>query len=331
MKIKYLTLLTASCFFFYTGCGNAQKENAQKANILLPDGGVKLQKINFEQDFLAKFKPADLPYIANGEFTPLDTMPSELAISQILEPAEQIQSGTFGDFWGTEPIKKETREALSHRFINPDKNIFRVLNFGFVNRLAWNENFYSVIFKIVPTEMEGSYSYTYLANYTKAGKFIDAVQIGGVAGYVDFESKWESKVKPDGKIELNTTTIKRGGMEDGSQDFTEYATLQYGLAEKGNFTILSEKYTGFSGSFKNAHTQEFVYIEEFSNGDVQVAFQAPNQDRQQLEVIDFDKSKNQITAQTEAGKKLTFTFDTDKKAMVCALNGKASNFVRARN
>jgi hypothetical protein len=331
MKIKYLTLLTAAFFFFYTSCGTAQREKPPKAAIALPDAGLGIGKVNFEQDFLAKFKPADLPYLANGEFTPLDTIPSQLVISQILEPAEQIQSGAFGDFWGTEPSKKETREALNHRFIDPDKNIFRVLNFGFVNRLNLNENFYSLVFKIVPTEMEGSYSYTYLANYSKSGQFVDAVQIGGVAGYVDFESKWESKIKPSGKIELNTTTIKRGGMEDGSQDFTEYATLQYELADKGNFTILSEKYTGFSGNFKNPHTQEYVYIEEFSNGDVQIAFQAPKQDRQQLEVIDFDKSKSQITAQTEAGKKMVFTFDMDKKTMVCALNGKASSFVRARN
>ncbi|MCU0446127.1 MAG: hypothetical protein MUE85_14565 [Microscillaceae bacterium] len=331
MKLKYLTLLTASFFFAYTGCGTAQKEKPHKAAMTIPDGGAVSNPLNFEKDFIDKFKPAALPYEADAVLTPLDTMPAHLAIELILEPAAQAQSGTFGDFWGTEDIKKETKEALQNRFINADKNIFRVLNFGFGQRIQLSEDFYSLIFKIVPTEMEGSYSYTYLANYTKAGKFIDAVQIGGVAGYVDFESKWESRVKREGTIDLQTTTIKRGGMEDGSQDFTEYATIQYGLEPEGKWVILQEKYTGFSGDFKNPTTQECVYIEEFGNGDVQIARQLPKQDREQLIVTQLDKSKNLIIAQTESGKEMTFTFDLDKKSITCAQNGKNSNFVRARN
>ena len=178
--------------------------------------------------------------------------------------------------------------------------------------------------------MEGGYAYTYLANFSKEGEFMDAVQIGGVAGYVDFQSNWTSEIDAEGKITVNTKTVKSGGMEDQSNDFTELAYLTYQMDKNGMFALLKEKYTGFSGNFKNPETQEFVYVEEFP-GDLRLRFAGNQQAQTELEVVKFDKPKNLIVAKNpETGKELTLTFDSDKKMLTCALNGKKTTFNRVK-
>lgn len=331
MKYRAFTFLISFFIFFFSNCGTAQKEQADTAKISLPDAGLlPLGDSPFERDFVAKFKVLNLPFLGDAEATIQDTISADLVIQNILEKAEKAGSNTFKDFWGDDKIKEETRKGLKDRFLNLDKNVFMVLNFGYVGRLPLSNAYFSLIFKTVPTFMEGGYAYTYLANFSKEGEFIDAVQIGGVAGYVDIQSNWTSKIDAEGKIVVNAKTVKSGGMEDQTADFTELAYLTYQIDSKGAFILQKEKHTGFSGNFKNIESQEFVYVEEFP-GDLRIRYESAEQAQTELEVVKFDKPKNLIVAKNpENGKELTLTYDSDKKLLTCALNGKKTTFGRIK-
>jgi hypothetical protein len=182
--------------------------------------------------------------------------------------------------------------------------------------------------------MEGDYAYTYLANYNKKGELIDAIQVAANADYVDMQTLKESKINAEGKIATIGKTIRRGGMEDGSRDFTEFAYLNYTLNPVGKFEITKESYTGLSGNFSGKESKEMLKIDQFGE-ELHVFYQATAEAPldQELEIIQHDTKKNTLIVQLpESSTRFTLTYDKDRKALTCKKSdGSSVDFVRSRN
>lgn len=334
MKLKLL-LNPFFTFIFLTlfACSSAQ-DSSKKDTLRQSNKASFVENTTFEKEFVAYFKVASLPYSAQSKMDMQDTIPAKLVIKDIFEPAESANLHSFDDFWGNDEMKSITTKGLEDRYINVDKNAFAVLNFGYINRLQLNESFYSLIFQAVPTYMEGGYSFTYLANYTPSGELIDVLQIAGNAGFVDLISAWKGEISESGEIKIENKTIKKGGMEDGSDDFSEFAYLVYQIAKNGKFELVNEKYTGISGNFIHADTKEMFKIDQ-SNAEMRISYKTKidAEMEEELKIIKFDKEKNSIIAQTEdQQKKFTLTFNDTKTGFVCQKNdSKKESFVRMKN
>ena len=304
---------------------------------------------DFERNFLAKFPLGNMPLELGTVVKITDTIPATLVITHILEAAENNKIKTFSDYWGDVRINSTTKKGLEDRFLDMKNSVFMVLNFGYGQRLDLDSSYYSVLFQVIPSFLEGGYAYTYLANYSKKGEMLDAVRISANAGYVDMQLLASARIDKDGKITLESKNIKRGGLQDGSADFTEIASLAYKVDKDGKITIEQEKYSGFSGNFEGKETPETLKIEESPrsfevsyNGTevpqekgksyLQVLYK-PSSEMQPdvaLEIVKFDKANNTIIAKhPEENLQFVLVYDANKKSIQCKTStGKTFNLNR---
>lgn len=278
---------------------------------------TKLQQTAF--DFLASFSDTALPYQTDEDYSLHDTIPADMVIVHILEASQQVAPEVFKDLWENEEMREITIKGLRDRYINIEDNSFAVVNFGVVNKLKISENYQTIIFKYIPTFMEGIYSYTYLANYSDKGELIDVVKIGGMAGYVDMQNKWSATVSKNGKIEVKGKSVKKGQMFGQHEDFIETAELSYQLDKDGKINLTKQKYSSFSGSFIRETKEEILHIEEFFE-EINIIYQPSpdNFSEQPLEIIKIDKKKNQIITQfPDSPEQVVITYNANRTSFIC--------------
>lgn len=326
-NILFLTLIASTTLWSCNSANTAEK----KANIgELPTFDAPIHiKNDFENGFLTKFKQKELPLKITNDITIQDTIPAKDVMQYILATADKEKMTALQDFYGeNEAI---TRKGLEDRFLNQDKNIFMVLNFGYGQRYEINPNFYTLTFHIIPTFMEGSNAYTYLANFDKTGKMLDAIQIASNAGYVDMQQHKITEITAKGRIKVESKNIKRGGFEDGSKDFTEFAYAIYKLTEAGKLLVEEERYTGLSGNFAGKESAETFKIEQYA-AHIQVVYQAAPDAflQEELEVVQFNKDTRTIIAKhREKDLQFVLTYDQDMKKIICKTStGKTLNLSR---
>ncbi|MDX2303745.1 MAG: hypothetical protein NW226_13150 [Microscillaceae bacterium] len=285
-------------------------------------------------DFIQTFQLAELPFQTDEKYEIQDTIPANIVIKHILDASQESSPENFKELWENEEIKEITRKGLEDRYINVENNAFAVLNFGFVNKLEISQNYHTVIFKYIPTFMEGYYSYTYLANYNLEGKLIDVVRIGGLAAYVDMQNKWTATVHKNGKIEVQGQAVKKGEMFGQSEDFIENFEQNFQSDDQGNIELIKEKYSSFSGSFKAKNKGEVLRIEEFFD-QVNILYQesADISSEQSLDIIEIDKDKNKIIAQfPNSPEQIIITYNADRTAFTCKNeSGKTLEYIRTAN
>ena len=269
--------------------------------------------------FLESFSDTNLPYQTDEEYAIQDTIPAEQVIQHILEASQNVAPDVFKDLWENQEMREITIKGLRDRYINVEENSFAVINFGMVNKLNISEKFQTVIFKYIPTFMEGIYSYTYLANYDTKGNLIDIVKIGGMAGYVDMQNKWSATVSKNGKIEVKGKSVKNGQMFGTNEDFIETAELTYQLDKEGNINLTKQKFSSFSGSFIRETHEEIIHIEEFFD-EINIIYQPSpdNFSEQPLKVINFNKKKNQIITQfPDSLEQVVITYNANHTRFIC--------------
>jgi|GEM_PF-2791452 len=331
MKNTPLFFLLTSAILWSCNTANTTEKKASVGKF--PPLGAPIQTTaDFEKDFIGKFATTELPIKTSTKFALGDTMSAQNVIQYILEPAHKAKITTFVDFWGeNDELKEITRKGLEDRFLNLDKSIFMVLNAGYGQRLNLNPDFYTVTFQIIPTYMEGGYAYMFLVNYDRAGKMLDAVQISANAGYVDMQLYKMAEITSEGLIKIESKNIKRGGMEEGSADFTELAYTHHKILKNGKLSIEFERYTGFSGNFAGKEGTEIFKIEQYPT-DLQVMYQpaADMMPEVRLEVVQFNKDTRTIIAKhPEKDLQFVLTYDQDLKFIVCKSSiGKTINLSR---
>jgi hypothetical protein len=325
-KLSIIFLLAGAVW----SCNSAKTAERQASTNQLPamDSPMRV-KGNFEKEFLAKFPVAELPMKINTQIVLGDTIPAQNVIQYILESASEAKVNAFADFWGEN--ENMTRKGLEDRFLNQDKNVFMVLNFGYGSRLHLHPDYYTVCFQVIPTFMEGSYAYTYLVNFDKVGKMLDAVRLSANEGYVDMQMFKTAEITADGLIKIESKNIKRGGMQDGTADITEFAYLQYKATEKGVLSLLSERYTGYSGNFEGKESSEIFKIEQYP-AHLQISYLPTPDGSEQidLEMVQFNKETRTIIAKhPEKDVQFVLTYDQDMKKIVCkSSEGKTISFAR---
>lgn len=335
MKLTKLPLILGTLLSF-VACTTDQeahtqeKEGEEKAPISAKADLSVLQTSPFVQNFVTHFKTQSLPYSPPNQYTLRDTIPAEVVVENILEAAEEVESPVFDVLWGDKHVKELTRKGLKDRFIDISRNRFAVVNFGYLKKLNLNDNYYSLVFHYIPSYMEGQYMYTYLANYTKKGEFIDAVHIGGLEMYVDMETEWNSEITQEG-IEVTSKTVKRGEIHGTSEDFIETAALNYEVQEDGQVLLIKADYSGFSGKFKDIKSKEVVLVDEFPN-EVIISYRNSKEygTEKQLEVVNVDKKKNWIIAKYPgSNESCVLKYDKNKAAFSCkGFHGKSQIFKR---
>ena len=328
MKKTYLLAILASATLWSCNSANTTEKKSHVASLPTFDSPIRI-KSDFERDFLAKFKQKELPLGITNEITIQDTIPATDVIQHILVTAGKEKMSALQDFYGeNEAI---TRKGLEDRFLNQEKSIFMVLNFGYGQRFNINPDFYTLTFHVIPTQMEGSYAYSYLANFDKAGKMLDVVQIASNAGYVDMQQHKITEITAKGRIKIESKNIKRGGFDDGSKDFTEFAYTTYSITEAGKLLVEEERYTGLSGNFVGKESSEIFKIEQYA-AHIQVVYQAAPDafSQEELEVVQFNKDTRTIIAKhREKDLQFVLTYDQDMKQITCkASTGKTINFSR---
>ena len=331
MKNISIMLLLAGATTWSCTTGNTAENKAVVGKLPVLASPLYI-KDAFEKDFLSKFKSFDLPTKTSTQISLGDTIPAKSVLQYILEPAHEAKLSAFLDFWGdNEELKETTRKGLEDRALNPEKSGFMVLNAGYGQRLNLHPNFYTLTFQIIPTFMEGGFAYTFLVNYDKAGKMMDAIQISANAGYVDMQLYKIAEITTDGLIKIESKNIKRGGMQSGTADFTELAYTHYKITDTGRLATEFERYTGFSGNFEGKEGTEIFKIEQYPSH-LQVVYQpAPDMLPQvELEIIQFNKDTRTIIAKhPEKEQQFILTYDQDLKIITCKNSeGKQTNLSR---
>ncbi len=312
MRKILMLALTASTIL--VSCNSANTTEKKATATKLPNLDTKItQESNFEKDFLPLFKPQTLPFKVSQNIKIQDTIKANEVMQHIILPAGKEKITAFQDFYGENEAM--TRKGLEDRFLNQEKNIFMVLNAGFGQRIDLHPDFYTLTFQVIPTFMEGSYAYTYLANFDKKGNMIDAVQIAAQAGYTDRQQFTTTEINAEGQIKIENKSIKRGGFEDGTKDFTEFAYTTYKINPKGKLGIEQELYTGLSGNFVGKESAEIFRIEQHDTR-LQVVYQAAPEatEQYQLEVVQFNPSTRTIIAKhPEKDLQFVLTYDQPMK------------------
>lgn len=321
MRLFQLLLVCIFIISFLGSCSkkaNDSQEEKLTRSMLPKDGLSSGDSSSFEQEFVSQFRAGSLPYETSLSYTIDDTIPAEFVIQNIFEAAKTSEVSLFNIFWGDEETQKITRQGLENRYINVDKNAFNALNFGFLHRVNLHSNYYSLIFQCIPSFMEGSYKYTYLANYTNDGKLIDALQIGGLAGYVDIQQKWQGSINEAREVKVENTTISDAEAFNKEKDFVEKSTLVYQILENGKFEMKDQQYSSFSGDFQSVEGKEFFKIEEFFDEIIISYSQNPETEATEaLEIINIDQKNKQITAQLpHSTKHVILQFDKHKTNLV---------------
>lgn len=312
-----------------------QEQSAAAPELPLKDGGAfTLGTSAFEQLFVANFKPSDFPYKADSEYEEIkDTIPADKVIKYVLEAAEKANSDAFVEFWGDEESKAMTRKGLADRFINVDESAFAVLNFEYLARLPLHDEVYTLVLRCVPTFMEGGYSYTYLVNYSKKGDFIDAVKIGGNAGYVDIQTEWKGKVAKEGWLEVEKAQVKMAEVTKPDDDFEETSYWKYQIEPEGKLDLIAQKHSSVSGKYKQKDGSKVLNLDEYLN-EVLVFYQtdpsASQLDSREVTVLSHEDRK-MVIAFPEANQKTILTFDENKAGFECRLpSGKVESYERMR-
>jgi hypothetical protein len=327
MKKTYIAVLLAGISLW--GCKNpnttAQKASSQE----LPSINSPIHMADEFEKFATRFSVGKLPIKTKTEISLGDTIPAKDVLQYIIEPAEKAKIPALSDYYGE--YAEATRKGLEDRFLNQEKSVFMVLNFGFGQRLDLHPDFYTLTFQVIPTFMEGGYAYQYVANFDKAGNLLDAVQLGANAGYVDMQLFKVAEITKEGSIIVESKNIKRGGLEDGASDFTEFAYLTYKLDKTGKFNTEAERYTGFSGNFEGKESSEIFKIEQYPSY-LQISYQPASDGFQpvNLEVVKIDKITRTIIAKhPEKDLQFVLTYDQDMKQIVCKSSaGKTLNLSR---
>ncbi len=333
MRFFNLMLIIGVMVLSVLACGSKQKKIGENelAQTMLPKDYEPKDTTSFESQFVLHFRSADLPLEISSQYQIEDTIPVDVVLDNILEAAALADLNAFEDLWGNPEIQEITRKGLQDRYIDVEKNAFAVINFGYLYTLPLSEDFHSLVFKYIPMFMEGSYVYTYLANYTPEGKLIDVVRIGGTAGYVDMEQEWKSTIQENGEIEVKTQVIKKGDMYGEDRDFVEKALVKYQMSQSGKFEIINQNFSSFSGSFQAKNSGEVFRIEEYF-GDVNILYQPDPEsvNEKELEVLEIDRQQNKITTRLpNSDQKMVLSYDSTRSHFVCNQSqGKAKEFVR---
>jgi hypothetical protein len=327
MKKTFTVVLLAGISLW--GCKNANNTAQKASSQELPTLDSPLHSKNNFDTFASKFSVGKLPLKTKTAIALGDTIPAHEVLQHLIAPAEKEKISALGDYYGENT--EITRKALEDRFLNQEKSIFMVLNFGFGQRLDLHPDYHTLAFQVIPTFMEGGYAYQYIANFDKTGKLLDVVLSGANAGYVDMQQFRVAEITQDGLIKVESKNIKRGGIEDGTNDFTEFTYLTYQLNKVGKFETKEERYTGFSGNFEGKENAEIFKIEQYP-AYTQISYQPASDGFQpvQLEVIKIDKQTRTIIAKhPEKDLQFVLTYDQDMKQIVCKNSaGKTFNLSR---
>lgn len=314
MIIKYLLSLFFVLFISACSTSSSQKNKV----VVFKEAGVG-ELSDFEKNFVSNFQSGSLPYSTQNKIKINDTIASEKVIKYIFEPAERANSTLFRDYWGDDEINQITKKGLEDRFLNVDNNVFSVINFGYVNRIELNDQFYSLIVRCVPTFLEGAYAYDYLIHYSKEGEFIDALKIGVIAAYADMESYRKSQITSSGTIDIQEKTIRRDPAATEKNEFIETSTKRISPDKKGNFQLINENYSAFSGNFISEKSQQMFLIYEHPNT-VEAYFQDLKSGMEGaamvvLNVEAVNKAKNEIKlSNPESNESYVLLYDKNKSS-----------------
>jgi hypothetical protein len=270
--------------------------------------------ISGQNNFFDKFSIVTLPYRASSYTLWKDTIEVENVVKNIFEKASQKNIPTFQDFW-QEESKEMTIKALQAKKIDIDNKDFAAMNVGYGVILPYSPHFKSVIVHFKPLFMEGSYDYTFLINYDFDGNMIDATQIAIKAGYVDIQTEAESLIEASGKIKTQQKIRKYEKLNvDDIPDLVEDAELCFQIDfYTGKISLVSQKYTGFSGSFVNQYEKwRFLH----SPRELKIIYEITLKNEtnvQELQVIRYDREKGEILAKsTETQQEFALKFDANK-------------------
>ncbi len=269
------------------------------------------------QEFLSKFSAnVSFPYQIDAVENWHDTIPANMVILHIFQKAHKAGLGTFYEFWGENAhTNLITQKALHDKQINPEKNVFMVMNVGFGKKFTFpNTTGQSFIIHINPTLMEGTYSYSYLVHYAPNGDMIDALQLSGQAGYVDMQQSWASQIQKNGKIQTQHTLWQRAEMGMG-EDFKENNETFFQVQNNGKVQLIKKVYESIAGEFADENGS-FRIIKTRNN--IRVIY--ANEQEKELEIITYNPKNNKILVKMPQTNQVTeLNFNFDKTELVCGV------------
>ncbi len=271
------------------------------------------------REFVQNFPDTSLPTEIRIPEILKDTMPADIVVEFILEAAKKAQIPTFLEYWGDAESQALTREGLANRFINVDESVFAVLNFSYGKRLQLHPDFYSVWFLCMPTFLEGTYAYAYLANYNRQGQMLDAMLVAEELAYVDMETQSSTRIDKELNIEMSGKVSKYAELYGGSQDFVETFQTRYQLSEKGTFETQNQYYSDLSGSYQSPDTNIVLHLDVYHEN-LFLSFGNPSQFEPgpEWKVIQFDRKGRTILAHPpQSEEAYTLRFDKSHSQLVC--------------